>query len=101
MRDQRIFEDACDTNLIVQEPSFIDPKLNMRDRRFGVKTLSFLEINWSVTKTILTFLRALQFQLQHLGTHKSTRITTNKTGDNETFLMSKNRKVLCTRGVVT
>ena len=39
MRDQCFFEDACDTNLIVQEPSFIDPKLNMRDRRFGVKNL--------------------------------------------------------------
>ena len=54
-------------------------------------SLNFFEMNWSITKTILTFLRALQFQLQHLGTHKSTRITANKTGDNETFLKSKNR----------
>ena len=39
MRDQCFFEDACDTNLIMQEPSFIDPKLKMRDRRLRVKNL--------------------------------------------------------------
>ena len=91
METNGFFEDACDTNLIVQEPSFIDTKINMRDRRFGGDKLNFFEINWSITKTILTFLRALQFQLQHLGTHKTTRITANKTGDNETFLKRKKR----------
>ena len=91
MRDQRIFQGCMRHESYRARAKLYWHQAQCERSTLRGDKLNFFEITWSITKTILTFLRALQFQLQHLGTHKSTRITANKTGDNETFLKSKKR----------